>query len=246
MLEQMSISKKIKELLTAPIPDSLIQERAGGGGKTLSYISGSTVTDMLNSAFGYAWSWEVKKEWITESIPYFNTYSKIAEKDKVVNPVTGKKGAWEDQGPIAHVLCTLTVWLRDENNNLIPIKKDGYGSKSILGKQNDQESIFKAAGTDALKKAASLFGIGLELYRNENEQYYFEELNYEDPWTDEVMAKYKKELEFLANYRKEYEVSDEELAQLVYDVTQVGYDIVPENITEIVAYIKTALEEQQS
>lgn len=245
MLQELNISKKVKDLITAPIPGGLIQERAGGGGKTLSYISGSTVTDMLNAAFGYCWSWEVKKEWITESIPYFNAYSKAPEKDKVTNPITGKKGAWEDQGPVAHVLCTLTVWLKDEQGNLIPIKKDGYGSKSVLGKQNDQESIFKAAGTDALKKAASLFGIGLELYRNENEQYYFDELNYEDPWTDEAMEQYKKELDFLVNYRKEYEVSDEDLGQLVYDVTGVGYDIVPDNIIEIVDYIRAALEEQE-
>lgn len=245
MLEQITISKKVKDLITAPIPEGLIQERAGGGGKTLSYISGSTVTDMLNAAFGYTWSWEVKKEWITESIPYFNQYTKAAEKDKVTNPTTGKKGAWEDQGPVAHVLCTLTVWLKDENGNVFPVKKDGYGSKSILGKQNDQESIFKAAGTDALKKAASLFGIGLELYRNENEQYYFEELNYEDPWTDEAMKEYDKELKFLSSYRNDYDVSDEELSQLVYDVTGVGYDIVPENIQEIVSYIQEALKEQE-
>lgn len=244
MLQEFTISKKIKELITSPIPDALILEREGGGGKKLSYISGSTVTDILNAAFGYTWSWETKKEWVQESIPYFNAYSKAPEKDKVTNPITGKKGAWENQGPVAHVLGTLTVWLKDENGNAFPVKKDGYGSKSILGKQNDQESIFKAAGTDALKKAASLFGIGLELYRNENEQYYFDELNYEDPWTEEVMAKHKTELEFLTSYRKDYDVSDEELSNLVYDVTGTTYDIIPENIKEIVDYIKSALEEQ--
>lgn len=244
MLQEMNISKKVKEIITAPIPESLILEREGGGGKKLSYISGSTVTDILNAAFGYTWSWETKKEWVQESIPFFNIYTKAAEKDKVTNPVTGKKGTWENQGPVAHVLGTLTVWLKDDNGNIFPIKKDGYGSKSILGKQNDQESIFKAAGTDALKKAASLLGIGLELYRNENEQYYFDELNYEDPWTDEIMEQYKKELEFLSNYRKEYEVTDEELSQLVLDVTGTTYDIIPDNIVEVVDYIKSALEEQ--
>lgn len=238
-----TLSKDIKDVITAPIPEYLIQERQGGGGKMLSYLSGSTIIDMLNSAFGYAWSWEVKEQWIQESIPYFNVYSKMPDKEKVVNPATGKKGVWENQGPVAHVRGVLTVHMTSSTGQLLEIKKDGYGSKSILGKQNDQESIFKAAGTDALKKAASLLGIGLELYRNEDEQAYFDEINYESPWTDETKAQFKEELDFLASYSDMYQVSDEEFADMIYKITQDSYEVTPYNITTVVDYIKNAIEQ---
>lgn len=243
-IERMSISKEIKDSITSSIPDYLIKERSGGGGKMLSYLSGSTITDMLNKTFGYMWSWDVKNQWIEKSIPYFNSYAKVPESQKV--EYNGKKGAWEDQGPIAHVLGVITVYLRDEiSGNLIEITKEGYGSKSVLGKQNDQESIFKAAGTDALKKAASLFGIGLQLYRDEEEQAYFNTINYEDPWTDESRATHADALAFLSEYTSTYQVSDEDLANLVFSYTgETSYDITPDIIEDFVTYIKSAIENQ--
>lgn len=241
MLNKIALSKEIKSVISSPIPEYLIQQRSGGGGKQLSYLSGSTIIDMLNNAFGYTWSWKETKEWVQESIPNFNQYSKSKEK---VN-YNGKDGAWEPQGPVAHVKGILTVYLTSEDGTIVAIEKQGYGSKSILGKQNDQESIFKAAGTDALKKAASLFGIGLELYRNEEEQAYFDTISYEDPWTDELTAKYEKEREFIGSYVTDYEVSDEDLQNLVLEITGDSYEITPDNIKDIADYIKTAIESEE-
>lgn len=240
-MKSIKIDVNIKNKVSAPIPDYLIQQRQGGGNKMLSYLSGSTVTDMLNDAFGYAWSWEVKKEWITESIPYFNVYSKSRE--KVFH--NGKEGAWEEQGPVAHVLGKLTVYLETENGSIVELTKDGYGSKSIMGKQNDQESIFKAAGTDALKKAASLFGIGLSLYRNENEQAYFDTINYEDPWADVNIDDYKEFFDYIEEYKATYGVDDNAFAEFVGQVTQTTYELTPDNIETIVNYIKEAISTQE-
>lgn len=242
-LEKLSIPREIKSVVGAPLPDNLIQQRDGGGGKKLSYLSGSTVTDMLNNAFGYMWSWKVKEQWIEQSQPFFNQYSKATE--KIINPANGKTGAWEDQGPVAHVLGTLTIWLKN-GPQVVPLEKDGYGSKSILGKQNDQESIFKAAGTDALKKAASLLGIGLELYRNEDEQAYFYEINYEDPWTDEAKEAKTEQMAYMSKYIEDYQVSNEDFDNFVYETTGDTYAVTPDNIDLIVDTIKTGIKEAET
>jgi recombination DNA repair RAD52 pathway protein len=240
-MKSIKIDTAIKNKVSAPIPEYLIQQRQGGGNKMLSYLSGSTVTDMLNDAFGYAWSWEVKKHWIEESAPYFNAYSK--SRDKVFH--NGKEGAWEEQGSVAHVLGKLTVYLETETGGIVELSKDGYGSKSIMGKQNDQESIFKAAGTDALKKAASLFGIGLSLYRNECEQAYFDTINYVDPWEGVNMDDYKEFFEYIEDYKSTYGVDDNAFAEFVGQVTQTTYEVTPENIESIVTYIKDAISTQE-
>lgn len=236
-MKSIKIDSNIKNTITQTIPDYLIQKREGGGKKMLSYLSGSTVIDILNNAFGYAWSWEVKREWITESSPYFNGYAKGND---LVNH-NGRQGKWETQGPIAHVLGTLTVYM-ESTDGIVTLKKDGYGSKSIMGKQNDQESIFKAAGTDALKKAASLFGVGLQLYRKEEEQYYFDVINYEDPWTDEMKETYANELQYIDDYKQKYKVTDEAFDTFVGQVTQNTTMITPDNIEYIVNYIRSSIE----
>lgn len=237
-------NKKAKELITATIPDYLIQQRDGGGGKKLSYISGSTVTDILNKAFDYDWDWIVEKEWLEASQPKFNMYSKAPESEKVM--VNGKMGAWEDQPPVAHVRCLLTVRFTDENGVLRSITKTGYGSKVVIGGASEQDSIFKAAGTDALKKAASLLGIGLQLYRNEEETYFFNELNYEDPWTDEMLKKYDAERTYVKNFMEKYQLDEESMVQVISEhdeyLTDLGY-IMPDNIEALVEFLKAKDEE---
>lgn len=237
-MQSIKIDKNIRHKLAQAIPPELIRQREGGGKKMLSYLSGSTVTDMLNDAFGYAWNWEVKRSWIENSIPYFNKYSKSREK----TTYNGVEGAWEEQGPVAHVHGTLTIFLQTENG-IVELKKDGFGSKSILGKQNDQESIYKAAGTDALKKAASLFGIGLALYRDEEEQNYFNAISFEDPWTDELREEFKTELDYLEAYRTNNNISEEDMNVFIQQLTAQPI-ATPETIKYIVEYLENALQQQ--
>jgi hypothetical protein len=236
----MSFPKEIKDRIIAAIPETLIKEREGGGKKKLSYLSGSTIIDMLNKAFNYSWNWEVEREWIEESTPYFNRFAK--EKTESFN---GNDGAWEAQQPVAHVRGRLTVFIQNDDGSVRSIIKSGYGSKSVLGKQNDQESVFKAAGTDALKKAASLLGIGLELYRDEDEQIYFNEMNYEDPWTDELMEKFAIEREYITSVMDTYELDNDAIGTYVSEFSEGAlstiYDIVPDNIVEFNAYLKSKI-----
>ena len=120
-----------------------IQQRSQGK-TTLSYIGGHIVINLLNEAFGYQWNFEIVSEEIVQSIPKFNKYAKKGE-----NPL-------EAQPPVVKVLGRLTV----PGMGI----KEQYGSKVLIGGATEQESAFKSASTDALKKCASLFGIGIQLY----------------------------------------------------------------------------------
>lgn len=234
MLKKIDISKDIKERIIAPLPQQLIMSRKSGR-ENLSYISGATVIDMLNNIFGYSWSWEVKKQWIEESQPYFNKYSK--SKEKVTHG--GETGAWEAQGPVAHVHGTLTILMKDEHGGAtVEIKKDGQGSKAIIGNQSSQDSIYKSAEKDAIKRAASLLGIGQELYRKEEEQIYFNEMNYEEPWTDEMQEKYKDEIEYVYSYIENAGLDESATAVLIESATGYAeYDVLPTNIEEVYNYL---------
>lgn len=226
-MNSITIDKKVEQYLKEPTPDYIIEKRDGGGNKQFDYIPGATVTDMLNRAFGYAWTWEVKKEWIGESEAYFNRYAKNPKDEH-----KGNKGTWEPQEKIAHVLGTITA-IMEINGNIVKISKDGYGAKVIMGKSMDQQYAFKSAATDALKKAASLFGIGLDLYRNENGQAYFEDINYEDPWTEELKEKYSEELQLINEYQDDNDMSSEEFAEICMNVLGT-YEVTPDNIEVLV------------
>lgn len=219
----------IREVIQKKLNPALIKTREDNK-KSMNYISGSTVVDILNTAFNYNWDWIAEKEWITDGVTWFNKYFKDE---------TGKTiGRHEEQGPIAHVRGKLIVRFTDDNSNEHIITKSGYGSKCIIGKQSEQDSIFKAADTDALKKAASRLGIGAELYRSEEENMYFDMSNDPTAWTDEALHKYQNALDYINNIMSQYNSNDQNVI-----VTQFGYgcqsleDINPTNIDNFVDYL---------
>ena len=132
--------EKALKVLKAPLDKSWIEKRKVGNTE-LSYIGGHVVIRLLNEAFNYQWSFEVISEEIVPSIPKIDKYKNNAE---------------IPQPPVVKVLGRLTVPGLGY--------KEQYGSKVLIGGATEQESAFKSAGTDALKKCASLFGIGLDLY----------------------------------------------------------------------------------
>lgn len=214
-----------KEFISSPIPEELIKKKPGKA--NASYISGSTVIDYLNRSFDYLWSFEVVDQWITPSTAKFNP-----KYDKEPQP----------QGPVAHVKGRLTVIVQLEGAAPLHIVKEQFGSKAVIGGQMDQEHIFKSAGTDALKKCASLLGVGLELYRDENEQAFFDDMNMEDPWTDEALEKFAGERKKIQDFMAEYELDADGIAQYVDAAFEVeGWDIsmiTPDNIVEFVSYLE--------
>lgn len=240
MLHVIKIDPSIRSQLTKPIDSSLIKEREGG--KTiLRYVSGATVINLLNQVFNYAWSWTDTEQWIQPSIPFFNKYAKYDD----TTMFQGNKGIFEEQPPVAHVKGKLTVYLTDENNNVFKVEKTGYGSKTIIGKVSEQESIFKAASTDALKKAASMLGIAIDLYMDEEEQAYFFAKTLADSWTDEMKDQYAEELAYILNVMHEFAMSDEDLDKAVLEFSGGALhsfdEITPDNIKDFVKWMQEVI-----
>ena len=253
-LNTISVPERITARISNHIPEYVIQARDAGRGQTLDYISGSTVIDILNTTFGiFGWNFEVLDQFIQNSIPYFDTWAKVPETDKTVNPANGKKGVWVEQAPVAWVKGRLTIKLEDENGQIHYIHKEAFGSKSIIGKQSEQEHIFKSAQTDALKKAASLLGIGAQLYRTTDdskgiyEQAYFEILNKPLIWTEEKI-KDSKVWKALLDVKDEYNLTFEELNQYVFELTEQTYNDIytlPTCLVEsLIEAITTSSEEE--
>lgn len=135
-----------RSVLERKLDPKLIKERQQGATK-LSYIGGHTVIRLLNEAFGYKWSFEIVSDEIVPSQPKLNKYAKAGE------------NKYDDQPPVVKVLGRLTI-------PGLGVKEQ-YGSKVLIGGASEQEASFKSASTDALKKCATLFGIGLELYEDD-------------------------------------------------------------------------------
>lgn len=144
LTESQNIDKEhAKEVIQRKIDPRLIKQRDAGGNKKLDYISGSTVIRLLNEAFNYQWSFEVIEEVLVTSLPKWDKY----KKEDVAQP------------PYIKILGRLTV----PGYGI----KEQYGTKILLGGATEQEGASKSAATDALKKCATLLGIGLELYEDE-------------------------------------------------------------------------------
>lgn len=186
-LKPVKLDNKTRKELSKKLDPKLIKTRDQFGGKgKLSYISANTCIDLLNKAFGHNWSMRIVERWMEEGVP---------------SPFTAKNGKEPvPQPPTAWCIVELSVNLMDENGNMHTVTKSAFGSQSITGNQSVQsQNGYKGAQSDALKKAATLFGIALELYRDGTEEEYFNTMNEElfVVWTDELMEQYKEEFDYI-------------------------------------------------
>ena len=134
-------------------PKEHVYRRAGKGGKSFDYITGSYVTKVLNFVFGWNWDFEVVEQ--------------------------GKEGnqIW--------VKGRLTIHGNGQGQQIV---KTQYGRADIkmlkAGGMVDYGNDLKAAATDAMKKCASLLGIGSDIY---GKMEYKEETN-RDPQDNNLPA----------------------------------------------------------
>lgn len=142
-------------ILQAKLDKTWIKTRKQGGAN-LSYIGGHIVIQLLNKAFNYNWNFEIVDKQIVQSLGKIVKDNGRPRKDNDGNFV------YTSEPPYVEVRARLTV----PGYGF----KEQYGSKTIIGGATEQESATKAATTDALKKCASLYGIGLELYSDEKEK----------------------------------------------------------------------------
>lgn len=154
-----------KSVLKRKFDPSVIKERPMGDGssnKMMKYVEGHNYVKVLNEAFGDQWSFRVVDRFVIPSVPkpaYEWKEGKGGKKFRVPKKDEYGNQVFEEQPPVVHVLVELTVPKLGTRAQ--------WGSAVLLGGASEQQSAFKAATTDALKKAASLFGIGLELYEDE-------------------------------------------------------------------------------
>lgn len=125
-------------ILSQRTPTDAIRYRQGRGStKPLAYVSHAWVTRVLNEAFGFRWSWDV-----TDTV----LFPDLHEPTEVV--VRGR----------------LTVTTPDGGT----VVKEQFGSADVKrykdGRVISLGDDLKAASSDALKKAASLLGVALDLY----------------------------------------------------------------------------------
>ena len=128
-------------ILLQQTPPEAIKLRQGKGGKTFRYVEHAWVTEQLNEAFGWAWSWEIV-DWkiMPESEP-----SEVMVLGKLT--VHGRNGA-----SLVKTQFGSSDVKRDKQGNVLSVGDD-----------------LKAASSDALKKTASLLGLALDLYRSDDE-----------------------------------------------------------------------------
>lgn len=241
------LNKETKYNLQTPMPQ-YIHKIKGAGKNAATYVSGQSVIDKLNATFGYAgWSWDIIEKWVEQSEDKI-----IKTKYENGRSVKLPEDQWiiERQLPVAHIIGKLTVFFERPDGSIHKVSKMAPGAQPLVGGQSEQENMFKGAHTDALKKAATLFGIGLELYRDQNEQAFFNELCYENPWTEEVMAKNKENFEYINWFKSSYKLQDNDLDSYMYAYSHGQYPsyayLSPENISGFVEYLKAVVEKAQA
>ncbi len=124
------------DFLLQRTPRHEIKTRQGRGGLQFSYVEHGYVTERLNLVFGFNWDFEVTDKQILDD-------EVIVEARLTVRTPGGQTIVKTQFGGA-------------------DIKRHASGQKS--GKPLSIADDYKAAASDALKKCASLLGIGLDLY----------------------------------------------------------------------------------
>lgn len=132
---------QVQKFFTKTPPNKIKSRPAKGGGKW-EYVAGSYVTQVLNSLFGYNWSFEVVTS-MTEALATANTGTVVVQGRLKVK--------------IGEEWITKEQYGRKE----VAYKKD---STKLLDFGNDM----KAAATDAKKKCASELGLFADVYSKED------------------------------------------------------------------------------
>ena len=224
------ITDELIKAINKPINPSLIRTRKGkgkNGSNELQYINAYTAVRMLNSLTDGAWDWTIDKAWKEDSL-----------KDKYGG----------EQPPVCHVLGTLTLHFLDDSGEVLSIRKQGFGSKIVMGSANEQQSIYKSAESDALKKAASYFGIGSELYLEGDELDFFDALDNGSivTWTDEMLEQHKHEWDFIKTIMEQYGLTIKDISGELSkwsggELTNIE-TIPPDKLGEFVRYMKSELD----
>lgn len=131
----------LQDTLTKPFPMELRKTRKGYEGKTLTYIETVYYIERLNQAFSYQWDFQVLQETITDI--------EVIVKGRLTVEIDGRTVIKEQYGQAE--IAYITVYDKQT--------RQAIGKKPLTG------DACKSAGSDCLKKCASLLSVGSELYK---------------------------------------------------------------------------------
>ena len=193
MDNKICLKKEQIEILSEKTPDIFVEINEGH-----KYIPTPIITQKLNDIFGYVWSWEILGQWIEECRSFVNARGE-------------KQNNGESFYAVVHGRLSYPVV--DNSGKITMFYKDAFGCKPVIGKVKIQSSSYKAAASDALKKAASLLGIGrdLKISSRAMEHIYKGEQDSFNP--NDIAQKEKSNL--LVNYIKE--VGPEKAKEAILD-----------------------------
>jgi hypothetical protein len=229
-LKPLNLDTQTKLNLSESIDPSLLKTRTMGK-EELTYISQNTCIDLLNNTFNYMWSFVIDEQWTEPGVPLIkkeNPKWPFTEKNTDMSQVKidaeGKKYIVLEQGPVVWTRGRLRVPMKDDcTGEIVWIEKSACGAQAQVGNQAVQSTnAYKGSMSDCLKKCASLFGIALQLYRDDTEENYFQSMRESlvpDTWTDEAIEQYSKQYNKLMIILEEYQWSIEDLGYYVSLVT---------------------------
>lgn len=142
--DEIGLAQSQWQAIGAVTPSEFIMTRPGRGGKQFSYVETGYVIDLLNKTFNGMWDFTIDEQQIGNGQVW------VKGKLTVKFPVYNKDGS-------IHSIESLS--------------KTQYGGSDIKtsnGSTVDIADDLKAAGSDALKKCASLFGFAADIYWNKS------------------------------------------------------------------------------
>lgn len=199
--------------------------------KGFKYINVSVVIDILNKIFDYVWSWQITDQGI---IP-------ICPTNKNTNPV----------GSFLWVKGVLTAPIFDDDGKILyVISKESYGGKPFVGNADVQSQTFKSAASDALKKAASMFGIAKNVYMADDVYSNFvEDKIAQDSWTEIEAICHQEAVSRMKEYKSI--MDDNKLKSFIKSFCDTfgNYttycEITPSNIEAFCKYVDSTLEKEK-
>lgn len=139
-------------------PDRFKYNRPAKGGGTWTYIKGSYVRKVLDSVFGFNWTFEVETS-LAEAFDVAKMTGSVVVKGTLTGRVKDG-GEWIELSKTQFGRADVKWKMTGQAPNRRKVIDEYTGSPIPLDIGND----FKAATTDCMKKCASLFGIGADVY----------------------------------------------------------------------------------
>lgn len=177
-------------------PERYKYTRPAKGGGSWTYIKGSYVRKVLDSVFGFNWSFDVETS-LAEAFEVAKMSGSIVVKGTLTGKVKSD-GEWVELTKTQFGRADVKWRMTGPNGNKTKMIDEYTGSPIPLDIGND----FKAATTDCMKKCASLFGIGADVYEAD------EFMAIEIVGSDEAKAGAKATKKKLEKMKKEVKVEE--------------------------------------